>query len=327
MPSSTLRRSARIAAIAALACATTVATAGVATADGHHRGRDGGHHGHHGHHEHRTHHRNVVDIDLEKGKIDVQDEAEGGLVTFEVETDDPAGRQIQLIRPHEGVSKATLFADLTKAVSQTPATAAQGIKAVTEAADALGGAFVAPDVPVRFTEEVDPGEVLVLDFGAFLKDPAHPLFATIEFEGHNGRHRHHRHDRHHHGSEEHGTVILEETSAGPRFDVEDVDDADAPIVVRNEADELHEMVVQPVKPGTTDADIKAFFDATAKGQHPAPPFTGLPSGLGAISPGDTATFEAKHLQPGTYVLLCFIPDDKTGVPHAFLGMHEVVELH
>ncbi|MEV7022831.1 hypothetical protein [Kitasatospora sp. NPDC093558] len=322
MPAPSLRRTARIAAIAALACATTLTTAGAATARGHHRAdHENAHeHGHHRGH----HHRNVVDIDLEKGKINVEDEAEGGLVTFAVETDDPAGRQIQLIRPHEGVSRATLFADLTKAVSQTPATAAQGIKAVAAESDALGGTFVTPDVPTRFTEEVDEGEVLVLDFGAFLKDPAHPLFATIEFEGHNGRHRHHRH---HHGSEEHATVIQEETPAGPRFDVEDLDDADAPIVVRNEAEELHEMVLQPVKPGTTDADVQAFFDATAKGQKPTPPFAGLPSGLSAISPGDTAVFEAEDLKPGTYVLLCFIPDDKTGVPHAFLGMHKVVELH
>ncbi|MGA5821861.1 hypothetical protein ACPC54_28840 [Kitasatospora sp. NPDC094028] len=326
-----LRRAARIAAIAALACATTFTTAGVATAGGHDGGdrEHGREHGHEhrdgrGHHQ-RHHDRNVVDIDVNKGGgIDVQDEAEGGLVTFAVETDDPAGRQIQLIRPHEGVSHTTLFADLTKAVSETPATAAQGIRAVAAEADALGGTLVSPDVPARFTGEVDEGEVLVLDFTAFLKDPAHPVFATIEFEGHNGRHRHHRHHR---GAEEHATVVQEETPAGPRFDVEDLDDADAPIVVRNEADELHEMVLQPVKPGTTDADVQAFFDATAKGQHPTPPFSGVPSGLSAISPGDTAVFEAEDLKPGTYVLLCFIPDDKTGVPHAFLGMHKVVELH
>ena len=33
-----------------------------------------------------------------------------------------------------------------------------------------------------------------------------------------------------------------------------------------------------------------------------------------------------HLTKGEYVLLCFMPDPKTGMPHAFMGMIGIVHL-
>ena len=33
-----------------------------------------------------------------------------------------------------------------------------------------------------------------------------------------------------------------------------------------------------------------------------------------------------NLPKGTYVLLCFVADDLTGMPHAIMGMHKVVVL-
>ena len=32
----------------------------------------------------------------------------------------------------------------------------------------------------------------------------------------------------------------------------------------------------------------------------------------------------KDLEPGSYVLVCFVPDLASGVPHAYLGMYDVV---
>jgi hypothetical protein len=301
MASALLTRSATLAAAAALACATTVAGAGVASAAG-------------------SHHIEPVRIHLDKSGISAPDRAEGGLVTFRTDTDDPAGRQLQILRPHEGVSIDQVFADLTKAISQTdPATAAAGITAVRDEADALGGQLVTPTVPEEQTERVGEGTLYLLDFTAFLADPAHPVFRTLELCGDSGRTL---------APFPQSIVLQHETSAGPRFDAQNLDTADAPILVHNEADELHEMQIQPVKPGTTDADIQAFFDALAAGQNPGPPpFTGPASGVGAISPQGTVEIETRGLPAGTYVLLCFIPDDTTGIPHAFEGMHKVVTLH
>jgi hypothetical protein len=47
--------------------------------------------------------------------------------------------------------------------------------------------------------------------------------------------------------------------------------------------------------------------------------------LDVLSAGQQAEL-TYSLPPGTYVLLCFIADDVTGMPHADMGMHKVVTL-
>jgi hypothetical protein len=45
-------------------------------------------------------------------------------------------------------------------------------------------------------------------------------------------------------------------------------------------------------------------------------------GLGVLSPGQTSWL-ALDLAPGTYIALCFVPDEETGAPHAVMGMVQV----
>ena len=45
----------------------------------------------------------------------------------------------------------------------------------------------------------------------------------------------------------------------------------------------------------------------------------------AISPGYAQTLNYS-LPAGEYVELCFFPDPKTGIPHAFMGMVKTVQL-
>lgn len=45
-------------------------------------------------------------------------------------------------------------------------------------------------------------------------------------------------------------------------------------------------------------------------------------GLGALSSGQTSWL-ALDLEPGTYIALCFVPDEQTGAPHALMGMVQV----
>ncbi|HEU5433419.1 MAG TPA: hypothetical protein VFU81_17270 [Thermomicrobiales bacterium] len=42
-------------------------------------------------------------------------------------------------------------------------------------------------------------------------------------------------------------------------------------------------------------------------------------GVAVLSPGHTS-WVAMDLTPGTYIALCFVPDEKTGAPHAAMGM-------
>jgi len=95
----------------------------------------------------------------------------------------------------------------------------------------------------------------------------------------------------------------------------------------NTSDTLHFMTMMPVKPGTTDAQVQAAFSAPPSAQQGPPPFAlmGPSGGNDVVSPGRSLQV-SYNLPPGTYVLLCFIPDDKTGMPHAVMGMHKVIVL-
>ncbi|GAA0585967.1 hypothetical protein [Streptomyces crystallinus] len=289
------------AAAAALALAT--ALAGATTAGATARGEEYG-----------GHDRRAVEVNIGPSGIHAPDTAEAGLVAFHVSTDDPKGHFLQVFRPHRGVTVRKVLADLGKAVSRKPAAAAQGISAVRDEADVLGGAQVTPAVSETFTTPIGAGPVVLLDFTAFLADPAHPVTRTLNLRGGPSKDLADFPD---------SIVITRETSGGPRFDVNGLHRAKENILVHNASDEIHEMGLQPVKPGTTDAQIQKFFGGNSTGQ---PPFTGPSLGLGAISPGRTALLETHHLPPGTYALLCFVPDDKTGRPHVAEGMHKVVVL-
>ncbi|MEU6145189.1 hypothetical protein ABZ848_33165 [Streptomyces sp. NPDC047081] len=297
------RHGARVTA-AALALATTLAGAATATA------RDG--------HGDRAPH--PVEVSIGTDGIHAPRTAEAGLVAFHVTTDDrQAGHFVQAFRPRHGVTLTKVLADLTKAVNETdPAVAAQGINAVNRDAELFGGAQVTHAVPETFTTPIGAGPVYLLDFGAFLADQSHPVVRRLELTGKRAKDG----DRDLADFPD-GIVITKETSAGPRFDVNGVHRAKDNILVHNASDEIHEMELQSVPAGTTDAQIQAFFDNPSG----PPPFAGRPTyGLGAISPGRTALLQAHHLPKGTYVLLCFVPDDETGAPHAFEGMHKVVVL-
>ena len=45
---------------------------------------------------------------------------------------------------------------------------------------------------------------------------------------------------------------------------------------------------------------------------------------GVLSPGNQVVFSSPLLTRGTYDLECFISDDRTGLPHFFMGMHKIV---
>lgn len=297
-----LLRGARGAAVAALALTTGLT--GISTADA-------------------TDHKGTAPVPIEvkigASGIQAPDSAPGGLVTFHVTTDDPAGRGLQVFRPNDGVSVDQVLDDFTKAVtSADPADTASAIAAVQHDAQLLSGATVTPAVAGSATTEITPGTVYLMDFTAFFEDPSAPVIRALELCAGPSANLAEFPD---------GIVIEEETAGGPRFRTENVTLADGHFLVRNASDQIHEMMLQRVPDGTTDEQLQAFFDAILAGNPP--PDAGPPDfavGLGAMSPGRTALYHAENLPPGTYALICFIPDHENGLPHAFLGMHKVVVL-
>ncbi|MDF3289928.1 hypothetical protein [Streptomyces silvisoli] len=296
-----LRRGARAAAVTAVALAATVAGAHPVGARPQLR--------HHG-----------IDVRISRSGIRAPRHHQCGNVTFQAHTSDRRGRQLQLFRPKRGVRPRRVLEDLVNAVSSDPRTAAAGIHAVRGDAEPLGGAFVTRGVPVEFTESITAGWVYLLDLTAFRRHPGPD--AEVEALRLHGPCRYGQLRR-----TPTGRVLAVDTDAGPRFRPQDVDNAHGTFLVRNISTEIHEMQIQRVRYGTTDAELARYFNALAHGPVSGrSPFTGEPSGLGAIAPGRTVLVHPRHLRRGTYALLCFVPDDGGGAPHAFLGMHRVVRL-
>jgi hypothetical protein len=94
-------------------------------------------------------------------------------------------------------------------------------------------------------------------------------------------------------------------------------------LLKNRADQPHFVELQQVKQSTTAAQVKKFFKHGAQGQ----PSWALRAteGSGVISPGHNSAMRL-NLPAGKYLVACFWPDDRTGMPHAFMGMWKLVQL-
>jgi hypothetical protein len=85
----------------------------------------------------------------------------------------------------------------------------------------------------------------------------------------------------------------------------------------------HLLELQHVKSGTTRAQVlKSLLNMS--NSTPSLARKGS-AGTDAVSPGHSETI-TYSLPKGEYVELCFFPDPKTGIPHAFMGMIRIVHL-
>jgi hypothetical protein len=261
--------------------------------------------------------RKPIKVVMTNAGFTLPKETRAGFVTFAVSTKDAGGHQLQGLQLHKGVSLAKFTAELRLAVSNNPAQAAAGISAVERDATAVGGASVEPSTGVDVTIPLCEGTYYFFDFNQVFVPNAKITYHRLEVEGRfKGR------------IPAHGAEIDQvETKAGPRFVAPKVMDPADLILVRNKADEFHEAMFQRVKPGVDNAQLTKFFNAIKNGQNPGfNPFAENASrGAAPISPGriELIRFHAKRAH---YALLCFIPDNQSGIPHAFLGMHAVVKL-
>jgi len=86
----------------------------------------------------------------------------------------------------------------------------------------------------------------------------------------------------------------------------------------------HFLDLQHVKKGTTRKDVIKALQGGPGSSGPNPFLDGT-LGTDVVFPGKTQTL-SYTLPAGYYALMCFFPDLKTGMPHAFMGMVRIVHL-
>lgn len=89
--------------------------------------------------------------------------------------------------------------------------------------------------------------------------------------------------------------------------------------VVNDGQQTHEIALARLDDGATAESFLAAMAPGAKGPPPGKPM----GGNGAISPGQS-NYLTVTLTPGTYLLLCFVPDPADGKPHIMKGMVQTI---
>ena len=240
---------------------------------------------------------------------------EAGTVSFKVSSTNPVvqgngGSNISMFQPKHGVTLARVFADLREEFSSNTHTAAKGTRDIVRDVSLFGLADVVPGYPEVVTENLHSGTYYLMDLVNFT-GKGNPVTTRLFVTGH-GR-----------SSALHGQVYVTPTSAD-RFIAPSRWPHHGTYLFHNVADTIHFMAIVPVKAGTTDRQIQAFFNSGSQSQ---PPFfrNGPSGGNDVVSPGGTIMV-SYNLPRGSYVLLCFVADDMTGIPHAIMGMHKVIQL-
>jgi hypothetical protein len=92
----------------------------------------------------------------------------------------------------------------------------------------------------------------------------------------------------------------------------------------------HEMFMLRAPGPVTEEQVAQFLEMEMQGGTPAPD-TDLPNpeefipaaSMTPLSMGKTGWIPVT-LEAGTYILLCFVPDIESGMPHAYHGMYQVI---
>ena len=106
--------------------------------------------------------------------------------------------------------------------------------------------------------------------------------------------------------------------------------------VVNKGLQVHHLILMGVPDGTTEDDVMALMAMFAAGPPASPEAGASPMAMPALNPEEVTdeyftllmssgqfNLVEVDLEPGTYAMVCFMPDP-SGTPHAMLGMIEIV---
>ena len=243
---------------------------------------------------------------------------QAGKDSFVVVSNNPtrtAGSHIVLFRLKAGATLARVATDWRDEYSLTPAVAAPGARAVVRDMDTIGLADVSNGASVTVTLNLSPGTYYLTDLGDLPSVGALPVFTPLHVTAGAA------------ASPLHGQFSVQATSADQFATPNTWPHSGTVLFTNADTTSMHFMDLQRVTPGTTDAQIQAYFDSKGHGHFPTLFLPGYPSaGNSDLTPGNS-TLLTYNLPPGSYVLLCFAADPTTGMEHALMGMHKVISLN
>ncbi|GII05179.1 hypothetical protein Pta02_71870 [Planobispora takensis] len=249
----------------------------------------------------------TVDITVTPSGFTAPETVRAGALTLNVRSQDPQGAWIGLVRLRPGVGLEQYLEHLRQAMDDDPATSVAGGRAVAEDVVMLGGA-AAGHVPAAVTTVVAPGRYHLVDF----RDVQEPDFArrvrSLRVVGPAAGAR----------TPSPAPAVIKATDSGfvaPRRLV-----SGSPVLVVNRSSQFNEAMLMPVRPGTTPADLDAFFAGTG-----GYPFTAGPTGVVPMSPSRAALLTTA-LPPGEYALVTWVRNLRTGRMLAQEGMRELVNI-
>lgn len=263
-------------------------------------------------------HAPTIDVNVTTdGGFTLPKNVRAGFVTFKVSSPEDTYHGWQIFQPKNGATVDQVVADLAEGVNApTFEENAEGAEALLHDATLIGGAVTTPYAPIEVTVPMETGTYYVFDI-ADIFNGVTPRVHTLRAVGHpnwKGLPRY--------------SQVIQTVMEGmdPRFIAPTDEHANGTyLVVNSPSDEIHEAVWRQVIPGTTDEYIQKYYEAFLAGTPIDRPWLDSQHGLQAMSPDRFAVIHI-DLPPGDYALICLVPSDESGIPHAYIGMHKVVTL-
>ncbi|MDQ0908918.1 hypothetical protein QFZ22_004903 [Streptomyces canus] len=261
----------------------------------------------------RVHGPHPVDVLLANKQLDVPGRLSAGTITFNFRTTDTKGHTVLLVRLKDGATVKDYLAQLAT-ISHDPAHAAEAARTAADEAENLGGAVVDQSAPESFTTVLSAGTYHLLDFSSVGVSDPDPAVTSFQVTGHT---------RHAAVPAPDAVIVQADVDGKARYVVPDHLPADGTVLVTNESSAGEEATLTPVEPGTTDADLAAYFASFATGTQVANPFTGPTVGMPVMSPGRQGLMHYA-IPAGTYALASYAVDPANGRRRAAEGMATVV---
>ena len=237
-----------------------------------------------------------------KGKtttVTAPETAEAGLTEITLTNDTDSEADLQLIRVEGDHTPEEVIEGLGKAVQGQP---------FPDWFFAGGGVgLLQPGESATVTQVLQPGDYYAFNTSGGLPDAKAAWMTEVtgeesdeEIEG--------------------GEAIVE--AAEYVFNTETLPSGKTEIAFDNIGAQPHHLIASKIKGDATADDVEKFFK-TEKG---APPLEEKGTKSTAVLEGGEGQLVTLDLEPGRYVLYCFISDRDGGPPHAFKGMVDEIEV-